>query len=869
MKRTKTKLVSSIVTLLICFAMLIGSTFAWFTDSASTGVNKIQAGNLDVALEMVTSIDESGNKIWESAEGKTLEFKKASNAQENEIVLWEPGCTYELPELRIINNGSLALKYRIQITGITGNAKLLEVINFTYGNDVDINSEIKLAPHQSTEGIVLKGHMIDSAGNDYQGLTLDNIAITVIATQDTVETDSFDKYYDKDAIYPTAPVLNSISLSGNITVSNGGKLGDISSEYPTAAQIEVPVNAVASNKNAKFAMEKINSDATSVTYEISLKEINDGVLGNSITLSAPAKVTANIGPDLVNVGVLHSGVEMREDAGNSGDDETFNYNRNTGILTIYSTTFSPFEINYEYDGVALLNNIAYPTIQSAIGAAKDGETIKVLKDISTDSLVISLSDNDPKDITINLDGKTIVSSFDKIVQVTGNNSNLKITNGNIKHIASGAAIFVSDGGPTLSLDNLTITSNKLSLESRGIASNIEITKCNITSNYFGIYQNGLYGGNNISVIDSTITDNSDESVGIYVSGNKDIGLQNLIVENSIITGETAIEAKHSNVTVTGSTLNATQNNVSYNADANNGSATVGYCLAITSNGIADLTRGKIVLSNNTYNPVNPGCEVFNASGTNGATIEGYDNAHILSPEKLVPVCRISETNTVYYSAYDLSNALAKTLKNKTVILQSDEILNNEIYLSGKVFTLDLNGHSLTLEYGEGITPNNGSVIFIAGKNSKLTITDSSEEQTGSVYGSDKNYSNIVTSAVRVGNNGKLIINGGNFYGMSQGTSCIYVYTSRASSTYATVTINGGYFETKTPYSGTYYVLNHEDSYTRDCKMTINGGNFKNYNPGVTSVDKVNAYTGKIVLGLGCTTSSETSGSDTYYTVTKS
>ena len=51
MKRTKTKLVSSIVTLLICFAMLIGSTFAWFTDSASTGVNKIQAGNLDLVVE--------------------------------------------------------------------------------------------------------------------------------------------------------------------------------------------------------------------------------------------------------------------------------------------------------------------------------------------------------------------------------------------------------------------------------------------------------------------------------------------------------------------------------------------------------------------------------------------------------------------------------------------------------------------------------------------------------------------------------------------------------------------------------------------------------------------------------------------------
>ena len=43
---TKTKLVSSIVTLLICFAMLIGTTFAWFTDSVSSTGNKIQAGSM-------------------------------------------------------------------------------------------------------------------------------------------------------------------------------------------------------------------------------------------------------------------------------------------------------------------------------------------------------------------------------------------------------------------------------------------------------------------------------------------------------------------------------------------------------------------------------------------------------------------------------------------------------------------------------------------------------------------------------------------------------------------------------------------------------------------------------------------------------
>ena len=134
-KSTKRALISSTLAILMCVAMLIGTTFAWFTDTASTAVNKIQAGNLDVALEMK---DASGN--WVNAEGQTLSWKKAAGAPANEQVLWEPGCTYELPELRIVNNGNLALKYRIVINGIVGNAKLLEAIEFTYGGVNDINA---------------------------------------------------------------------------------------------------------------------------------------------------------------------------------------------------------------------------------------------------------------------------------------------------------------------------------------------------------------------------------------------------------------------------------------------------------------------------------------------------------------------------------------------------------------------------------------------------------------------------------------------------------------------------------------------------------------------------------------------------------
>ena len=191
--KTKKALRGSLLALFLCIVLLIGTTFAWFTDTASTGVNKIQAGTLDVELQY------KNNDTWTNAENKTLEFKKAVAGEE---VLWEPGCTYELPELRVVNKGNLALKYKVQITGIQGDEKLNEAIDWTIG-DVAIGNEQKLAPNGTNE-FTIKGHMKEEAGNEYQDLSIDGISITVVATQDTVESDSIDNTYDKNATYPVA-----------------------------------------------------------------------------------------------------------------------------------------------------------------------------------------------------------------------------------------------------------------------------------------------------------------------------------------------------------------------------------------------------------------------------------------------------------------------------------------------------------------------------------------------------------------------------------------------------------------------------------------------------------------------------------------
>ena len=211
-RATKRALLTSVMALVMCVVMLVGTTFAWFTDTASTGVNKIQAGNLDIELEM--QVTENGETKWVKAEGETLQFKKAAG-HESEEVLWEPGCRYELPALRIVNKGNLALKYKITVNGVTGDAKLLEAIDFTakMGADDGIaldNLKGAILPSgaaQTTAGeavgatdpITIKGVMKTTAGNEYQGLSIDGIGITVVATQYTYEYDSKDNLYDKDA----------------------------------------------------------------------------------------------------------------------------------------------------------------------------------------------------------------------------------------------------------------------------------------------------------------------------------------------------------------------------------------------------------------------------------------------------------------------------------------------------------------------------------------------------------------------------------------------------------------------------------------------------------------------------------------------
>ena len=227
---TKRALLTSVLALVLSLAMLAGSTFAWFTDTASTGVNRIVSGNLDVGLQY-WGVGEDGKKTWLTAENSEELFDK--NA------LWEPGYT-QIVYLKVKNNGNLALTYAMQITPVHETVgvnvdgeefKLSDYIKFGWtaftvdgdGAPVALDREAaqtgvgdgaqlgttlhrqaaKPLAADAEELVALVAWMPENVGNEANYSTVQptiELSLKVLATQAAVESDSFNNTYDEDAV---------------------------------------------------------------------------------------------------------------------------------------------------------------------------------------------------------------------------------------------------------------------------------------------------------------------------------------------------------------------------------------------------------------------------------------------------------------------------------------------------------------------------------------------------------------------------------------------------------------------------------------------------------------------------------------------
>ncbi len=322
-KATKRALLTSVMALVMCVVMLVGTTFAWFTDTASTAVNKIQAGNLDIELQMK---DNDGK--WVNAEGKILPFLvKGEIPAEGTKILWEPGCTYFVTQIRVLNKGNLAVKFEYvpEALGVTG--KLAEVLEFrakTFdeaGNenpDINIEPEV-LEPGEASPAWSFGYHMLETAGNEYQNATATGMCVTVLATQASYEKDSIDETYDEQAEYPTLtkgatldevfagtafnfgftnPSTEAVVLDGQglVTVSDyvdGWFAGDVTIKGVTfmngvcfTAKNDGTTGTITFEDCTFYACDQSKIDLTSYQYN-SLKNSGDGLCLNVDTKNSP------------------------------------------------------------------------------------------------------------------------------------------------------------------------------------------------------------------------------------------------------------------------------------------------------------------------------------------------------------------------------------------------------------------------------------------------------------------------------------------------------------------------------------------------------------------------------------------------------
>lgn len=331
-KMTKRALMTSVLAIVMCLVMLIGSTFAWFTDTASTGVNKIQSGTLDIDVEYSKTMAEGS---WQTVQDATNLFTDKDGSS----MLWEPGVA-SIVYLRITNKGNLAVKYTVQMTvanektGMNvngGTLKLSDYIKYGYKTDVatayadrdaaiadvstsavalqsgDLVNDV-MTEANATKVIALVVYMPTTVGNDanYRGEDIPSIdlGITVNATQYTYESDSFNDQYDNNAQYSDVEYIgandqdslkDALGKSNDPEAEKPAYIGVSAGEYTVANDTTIGEGTTLAGAGADKTVLKTEEKNYTVSGDnVTIKDITvDGTEVSSVDNNGVIQVTGS------------------------------------------------------------------------------------------------------------------------------------------------------------------------------------------------------------------------------------------------------------------------------------------------------------------------------------------------------------------------------------------------------------------------------------------------------------------------------------------------------------------------------------------------------------------------------------------------
>ena len=313
-KSLKTRLISAVLVLVMMIGSLVGTTFAWFTDSVSSAGNKIVSGSLKVDLELLDK--ESGE--WTSLKDSKDPIFNYTN--------WEPGFV-DAKVLKVENEGSLALKWKAMFVSENELSVLADVIDVyvkaygvladdstvAYPADRALEGYTKVGTlkefvntiQQTTYGNLLAGQaaylgialkMQEEAGNDYQDKAIGAFDIQIVATQMVAENDSFGNDYDKDAVFPGEFVASAPVSVANGTVSEVTTVGDADG---ICASIPEGVKVAEGVESLTLSVKTMNESEANVT-------LNKGESSQSVDVHVEGIAQDNTVPMLVTLKGLFS-----------------------------------------------------------------------------------------------------------------------------------------------------------------------------------------------------------------------------------------------------------------------------------------------------------------------------------------------------------------------------------------------------------------------------------------------------------------------------------------------------------------------------------------------------------------------------------
>ena len=382
-KTGRRALLTSVMALVMCLVMLVGTTFAWFTDSVTSGVNTIKSGNLDVAL------------AYEKAENEFADVTESTKLFDD-AALWEPGHV-EYTVLKVSNVGSLALRYQlgINVAGEVGSTNVLDQAFqlSTYlryavleGDKCGLNRDAmlqaagegtQLASYTGAETTLLPAAadtvtvvvwMPTTVGNEANhktGVAAPSIklGVNLVATQAEHEYDSFGKDYDKDANgNPDHPEWNvSADVTGTMPATGDAVLKNADG----TAVVTIPDGAA--EPNAALSLKvvpttapagvTVSSGQASRAYDVEVTGLKEGN-------TTPVEVKLFVGKNLTGVTVYHNDAEMAAA-----------YDAATGFVTFTTDSFSPYTVVYDMadtfkrgvtvSGIAGYENVVFATLQDA------------------------------------------------------------------------------------------------------------------------------------------------------------------------------------------------------------------------------------------------------------------------------------------------------------------------------------------------------------------------------------------------------------------------------------------------------------------------------------------------------------------------